>query len=125
MDDPFYSTSCGGISFFTNNNPMVRNNVHLKFADGSEFSDLSEFGIPVLCKFLSGLPGVGSNDNDEIDDYEEDITLERLGGGNNWDYLDDDHKPENTGREVRMRKSFYFTNILRAAFPLNFYRQKV
>jgi len=54
----------------------------------------------MLIKLTTGL-GTNDDDNDEFDDYEEDITLDRI--GNNWDYDGDDHKPANSdGREVRL-----------------------
>jgi len=103
-DLSLFSTSCGSISYFTDQNPIVRNNVYLKFDQGSELYG-SSIRIPIACKFQAGLPGIApvSNSDDDDDDDDDDITLERIGGGDNDDQdYSDNYDSVSNEREVKL-----------------------
>ena len=74
----FFSTSCGSIGYFKGSHPMMQNNVVLKFASGSEYSDL-EVLLPFECRFCSGIQmdaQASSDYNEEDCDDEEDTGLD-------------------------------------------------
>jgi hypothetical protein len=62
------STSCGSLNIFTGNNPMLRNNIHLKFAPQSEYYG-RQVRIPFTCKFAAGFLGFSGQSNNDDYDY--------------------------------------------------------
>ena len=68
------STSCGSINSFKGNNPIMMNEIYLKFTPESEFYN-QLVRIPFTCKYPPGLLGFTVPDDDlddEYDDSEED-----------------------------------------------------
>ena len=67
------STSCGSINSFKGNNPVMMNEIYLKFTPGSEFYN-QLVRIPFTCKYPPGLLGftVPDDDLDEYDNEESD-----------------------------------------------------
>jgi hypothetical protein len=107
-----FSTSCGSISHFTDNNPVVRNNVYFKFATGTEFSG-SAVRIPISCRFQAGFPGfpIPNPENDDVDD------LERISGDDSdSDYDDSYSAPNENDFEVRDLKNYLFHSLYLSFF---------
>jgi hypothetical protein len=73
---------------------MVRNNVFVNFAAGTEFSG-STVRLIITCRFQAGFPGFPIPGPDEFDDDE--VTLERIGGDDNeYDNYDSSHDDDNS-----------------------------
>ena len=106
---PLFSTSCGCVSYFTDQNPIVRNNVYLKFAPGSELYGAS-LRLPIACKFQAGFPGLALVANSNDDDDDDDITLERIGGGDDEDQdYSDGYESISDEREVKSLPENHFS----------------
>lgn len=85
------STSCGSLNSFKGNHPIMMNEIHLKFAEGSEFHGLP-VTVPFTCKYPPGFQGFPIN----TDDYD-------------YDYDYDDEEPDTTESSSEM----YGMKILR------------
>ena len=69
-----YSTSCGSVNYYSGQHPMMKNNVILKFAPGSQFANL-EVRLPFECRFCSGFQEFESSDYNEEDCDDEDTDI--------------------------------------------------
>lgn len=65
------STSCGSLNSFKGSNPVMMNEIHLQFAEGSEFYR-HPVRIPFTCKFAPGFLGfpVSEPEDEEYESYD-------------------------------------------------------
>ena len=70
----YFSTSCGSVNYYSGQHPMMKNNVVLRFAPGSQFANLV-IRLPFECRFCSGIQDMESPDYNEDDCDEEETDI--------------------------------------------------